>query len=283
VEIWKDLKTARFWRHFLIVAFSAVGFFSVVLGLYDVIFPGVLSRHKTGISIGVVVISVVYGAIRSWPRPIEELYSSPNVKISLVKGDLFDQEGHLVIGTCTTFDTSIPDIIARSSIQAQFLDRVFSGSVADLDKQLEQALSLYRPVGSISKPGKQEKYAIGTVAILREHSRRFFWVAYTEMNERNEARGTMDGIWRSLDSLWKAITAAANGGRVCIPVIGGGQSRLSQILPAQDSIRFIAMSFMLASRSEKICDELVIVARPADYERLDRLEIQAFLRSLKPS
>ena len=257
VEIWKDLKTARFWRHFLITVFSAVGFFSVVLGLYDVIFPGVLSRQKTGISIGVVVISVVYGAIRSWPRPIEELYNSPNVKISLVKGDLFDQEGHLVIGTCTTFDTSIPDIIARSSIQAQFLDRVFSGSVAELDKQLEQALSPYRPVGSINKPGKQEKYAIGTVAILREHARRYFWVAYTEMNERNEARGTMDGIWRSLDGLWKAITAEANGGRVCIPVIGGGQSRLSQILPAQDSIRFITMSFMFASRSEKICDELV--------------------------
>jgi hypothetical protein len=283
VEIWKDLKTARFWRHFLIAIFSAVGFFSVVLGLYDVIFPGVLSGQKTGISTGVVVISVVYGTIRSWPRPIQQLYNSPNVKISLAKGDLLTQEGHLVIGMCTTFDTSIPDIIARSSVQAQFLDRVFSGSVAELDKQLEQALSSYRPVGSINKPGKQEKYAVGTVAILKEHARRYFCVAYTEMNERNEARGTMDGIWHSLDSLWKAVTAEANGGRVCIPVIGGGQSRLSQILPAQDSIRFIAMSFMLASRSEKICDELVIVARPSDYERLDRLEIQAFLRSLKPS
>ena len=78
----------------------------------------------------------------------------------------------------------------------------------------------------------------------------------------------MDGIWRSLDSLWKAVTAEANGGRVCIPVIGGGQSRLSQILPAQDSIRFIAMSFMLASRNEKICDELVIVARPRNTRGL---------------
>lgn len=283
MEIWKDLKTVRFWRHFLIATFSAVGFFSVVLGLYDVIFPGVLPHKKIGISIGVIAISVAYGTIRSWPRPIEELYSSPKVKISLAKGDLFDQEGHLVIGMCTTFDTSIPDIIARSSLQAQFLDRVFSGSVAELDVQLEQSLSSYRPVGSINKPGKQEKYAIGTVAVLKEHARRYFCVAYTEMNERNEARGTMDGIWRSLDSLWKAVTAEANGGRVCIPVIGGGQSRLSQILPAQDSIRFIAMSFMLASRNEKICDELVIVARPTDYERLDRLEIQAFLSSLRPS
>jgi len=255
----------------------------VVLGLFAVIFPTTIPNQKVGVSSGVIVVSVIYGAFRSWPRPIEEQYSSPNVKISLVKGDLFAQSGHLVIGMCTTFDTSIPDIIARSSVQAQFLDRVFSGSVQELDNQLQQALSRYQPLGSINKAGKQERYAIGTVATLRDHARRYFCVAYTEMNERNEARGTADGIWRSLDSLWKAVTAEANGGTVCIPVIGGGQSRLSQLLPAQDSIRFTAMSFMLACRNEKICDELVIVVQPKDYERLDRLEIQAFLGSLRPS
>jgi len=283
VEIWKDLKTTRFWRHFLVATFSAIGFFAVILGLFDVIFPDKIPHERVGVTVGVVVASLAYGAFQSWPRPIQEHYSSPNVKISLVKGDLFDQDGHLVIGMCTTFDTAIPDIIARSSVQSQFLDRIYAGSVAELDAQLERALSSHQTVGQINKAGKQEQYAIGTVAVLREHARRYFCVAYTAMNERNEARGTIDDIWRSLDSLWKAVTAEANGGRVCIPVIGGGQSRLSQILPAQDSIRFIAMSFMLASRNEKICDELVIVARQIDYERLDRLEIQSFLKSLRPS
>lgn len=103
--------------------FSAVGFFSVVLGLYDVIFPGEISHEKAAITLSVITISLVYAAFRSWPRPIEQQYNAPNVKISLVQGDLFDQVGHLVIGMCDTFDTSIPDIIARSSIQAQFLDR----------------------------------------------------------------------------------------------------------------------------------------------------------------
>jgi len=70
---------------------------------------------------------------------------------------------------------------------------------------------------------------------------------------------------------------------VAISVIGGGQARLAQILPAQDSIRFIALSFMLASRREKICDELRIIVRPAEYKRLDRLELQSFLSSLRPS
>src|SRR5260370_4174634 len=211
MEIRKDLRTGRVWRRFVTTSFSAIGFFAIVLGLLDVIFPAAIPSERGWIAAGVVVISVVYGGFRSWPRPIEEIYSSPNVKIRLVKGNLFDQPGHLVIGMSDTFDTSIPVIIARSSIQGQFLESIFCGNVEDLDRQLLQALSHIQPIGLIDKPGKREKYPIGTVAVLNEHARRFFCVAYTEMNERNEARGTMDGIWRSLRSLWKAICTEANG------------------------------------------------------------------------
>jgi len=70
---------------------------------------------------------------------------------------------------------------------------------------------------------------------------------------------------------------------VAVPVIGGGQARIAQILPAQDAIRFVAFSFMLASRHEKVCDELRIVVQSEAYQRLDRLELQAFLDSLEMS
>lgn len=40
---------------------------------------------------------------------------------------------------------------------------------------------------------------------------------------------------------------------------------------------------MLASRREKVCDELRIVVRANDYEKLNRLELQAFLDSLEMS
>jgi len=283
VGIWKDLRTGRFWKHFGVNSFSGVGFFAVIFGLFDIIFPGVIPHSRGWIAIGVILVSIAYGLFRSWPRPIEQTYSSPSMRIRLVKGDLFDQAGHLVIGMCNTFDTSIPDIIARSSIQGQFLDRIFCGDVGELDRQLAAALNNIHTIGHIQKAGKQQQYPIGTVASLREHARRYFCVAYTEMNARNEARGTMDGIWRSLENLWKDICEYANGAAVAILVIGGGQSRLSQILPAQDSIRFMALSFMLASRRERVCEELIIVVQPKDYERLDRLEIQAFLRSLRPS
>ena len=79
------------------------------------------------------------------------------------------------------------------------------------------------------------------------------------------------------------VSRTANGTAVAIPVIGGGQSRLSQVMPAQDSIRFIVMSFMFASRTKKVCDQLRIVVHPREFDRLDRLELQAFLSSMRPS
>lgn len=263
--------------------FSAVGALTVFLELFDVLFPDVVPKGGVALAFVVGGASFLYGGARAWPRPIQETYQSPNTMIRIIKGDLLEQETHLVIGMTDTFDTLTPHIIAPNSLQAQLLNRVFDGDLTALDAQLAAALGGVIPVGSVVKEGKTEKYPLGTVAALRDHSRRYFCVAYTEMNEQNEARATVDGIWRSLATLWRAVSAHGNGQAVSIPVVGGGQARISQALPAQDAVRLTVLSFMFASRVEKLCDELRGVVIPEEYARLDRLELQAFLRSLKRS
>lgn len=54
-------------------------------------------------------------------------------------------------------------------------------------------------------------------------------------------------------------------------------------MPIQDAIRFLILSFMFASRKERVCEELLIVVRPQDEKRIDMLEVQEFLRSLRQS
>lgn len=282
-DLLHDLQTLRFWRHFALATFSGMGLLSVAIGMYDVLFPGTIAKHVQPVLGASLVVSLIYGTVRAWPRPIMETYAAPNTVIRVIRGDLFEQRGHLVVGTCDTFDTSVPDIISKPSVQGQYLDRIFNSNVTRLDEQIASALKDVEPIGQILKPGKTVRYPIGTVAVIVENVRKTFLVAYTEMSEDNEARGTPDHVWRSLMSLWDAVAKHSNGGTVSMPVIGGGQSRLSQILPAQDSIRFIALSFMLASRREKVCDELVIVVPDKQYQRLDRLQLQSFLTSLRPS
>jgi hypothetical protein len=282
-EIWHDLSKWRFWRRFLVHSFASVGAIALVLEVINQLFPKELTFRGLPWGLAILAASAIYGLVQSWPRPIEQSYSSPNTLIRIIKGDIFSQEGHLVIGICDTFDTQPPNIIARDSLQAQALDRLFGGDIAELDSRIDSALSGYSPIETVQKPGKQRRYELGTIAVLTESGRKLFFVAYTYMNEHNQARGTADGTWKSLLNLWTQVSKHGNGGIVSISVIGGGQARIAQILPAQDSIRFIALSFMLASRSEKVCDELRIVVRPTEYNRLDRLELQSFLSSLRPS
>lgn len=277
-----DLRTWRFWRWFLVQTFSAVGVLAVFLEVTNFI-AGSLPVDGWPLAITIAVVAVMYGLVRAWPRPIRQEYNSPNTTIEIMKGDLFDQDCNIVVGTCDTFDTSVPNVIAGGSVQGQALDRLYGGDIVQLDRELAIALRGRAIEGTIQKAGKTDKYGVGAVATLRNASHRLYFLAYSEMNEHNEAQSTPDGIWRSLASLWDEVSRTANGSSVAVPVIGGGQSRLSQVIPAQDSIRFIILSFMFASRTKKVCDQLRIVVRSSDFDRLDRLELQAFLSSLRPS
>jgi hypothetical protein len=288
MRILRDFAKRRFWSRLSAQTLACVGFFAVLAGVTDALLPNLLPPVGKFLAITVVVVSLAYGLYKSWPRPVQQSYSAPNTEIRVVEGDLFEQEGNIVIGMTTTFDTEIPHIIDERGVQAQLLTRVYRNDRAALDTALNVALQDHVPARKFTsddhKPGKQVSYPLGTVATITPQVRHlYFCVAYAEMNNRNEARGSVDGIWRSLNSVWDEARARGNGDPISVAVIGGGQSRISQYLPAQDSIRLIALSYMFASRKEKVSSRLSIVADKSTVKNLDMLELQAFLRSLKPS
>lgn len=276
-----DLKSRRLWRQFFGSAFAAIGLAAVLLGLYDVLFPN--SAGKIGKPAVVVILigAALYGLLCAWPRVVQASYSSPNTIITIIPGDLLTENAHLVIGMTDTFDTT-PGVIAPSSLQAKFLDRLLGGDTARFDRGIEQSLTAHgvAATGTVQKAGKTERYPLGTVATLAEGRRRFFCVAYSEMSEANEARANVDGVVESLSTLWTAVSRHANGEPVAMPVIGMGQSRLSQSLSPSDAIRLQALSFWLASREERRCQELRIVVLPAVYDALNRGSLQDFLNGL---
>jgi hypothetical protein len=264
--------------------FTAIGAFSVVLGLLFAIFPSVLPHQRVAVSIVVLVVSAAYALIGAWPRPVGQSFKSPKTAIRIVEGDLFEGKGNLVIGMTDTFDTEVPDIISERSVQGQFLKQVYSDDRDALDDDLNGALARYSTVREFApgtRPrGKQTAYEVGTVATIRHDGMCYFCIAYTTMNERHEAQATVEGIWKGLNCLWEEVRAVSNGDPVSIGVIGGGQSRIEQEFPAQDSIRVIALSYMFASRHRKVNEGLNIVVRPQNVQDLDMLELQAFLKSL---
>lgn len=279
----RDIRTRRFWKILITQAFALFGALAAIAGGVAVFVPNVFTGLGWLAWVAMTA-SIIYGIAQAWPRPVTTTYQTPATTIKLVRGDLFAQrDAHLIIGVSDTFDTAAP-YIAPNSVQGQFLQRVYGNDIAQLDADIDNELALHSPIGEVDgKQGKTTRFPLGTTVTLRSNAIRYFLVAYTLMDKGSTASSTTDGLWNSLSELWKAVRSNSNGGRVCVPMIGGGQSKLSMVLPAADSVRFIALSFILASRTQKVCDELVIVAPAPQYDALDHLEIQAFLNSLRPS
>lgn len=279
----QDAMTRRFWRRLGGNTFFFVGLFGTLLKTYALFLP-TSTWFEGGVGLSVLLgLSAAGGLWRAWPQPIAEEFDSPKTKIKIVRGDLLAQDGHLVIGTNDTFDTETPSIIEKSSLQGQTLERLYGGDRHELNLRLDEALVGKASEPGAQKPGKTDRFGIGTTAVLKQQGRLLFFLAYSELDLNNKASSSPDKMWKSLLSLWECVRSNANGRTVAIPVFGGGLTRLSHILPAQDSIRFTVLSFMMASRHEPVCDELRVVVQPKEYEKLDRLELQAFLSSLRPS
>lgn len=209
----------------------------------------------------------------------EQRFPSENITIRLVAGDLFAQNASAVVGMTTTFDTE-PGIIENNSVQGNLLRVIYGGSQTRLDAALASALTGTGTVGTITKPGKQEIYPLGTVAVLPGHgTTHYYCTAYTSMDEHNRAIGTVRGILDSLDSVWDAADRNGNGEPICVPLLGQGQSRIPE-LTAEVAVRLIAFSFLLRARRGRFSKELRIVVHPNEIRKIDRAEFQAFLRSL---
>lgn len=282
-ELLQDLRTWRFWRQYLIKCFAVLGTIVVIVRTVVLFFPD-QEQLLGGVAFNIaLLLSLLIGLGLTWPRPIECEYSAPATKIKVIKGDIFDQMTNLIIGITNSFDTETPDIIERSSLLGQAIDRLYNGSCRRLDADIATALAGKTPIGTISKAGKQDLYELGTVATVPSGPRKIFFSAYAQMDENNTARSQIENLTKSLFMLWDEVIAKGNCQAMAITPWGGGPSRISNVLPAQDSIRLIILSFMFVSRKQKVSDELTIVVPESTFKKLDRLELQAFLSSLRSS
>src|SRR6266487_508102 len=118
---WQTLK------EFVSSFFQAFGVIALFLGVLDILFPNTFNFGYKGIAI-------FSGASLLWAlatiipkRKISRQLSVPDTKITIKIGDLFQEDGNLVIGMSDTFDTEKGGgIIKPNSIQGQFLTKIYN-------------------------------------------------------------------------------------------------------------------------------------------------------------
>lgn len=278
----RSVHTGRLW---IATVLGALGLLAGVVGLVAALFPHAAEPHRWWYLSLVLLLSIAFGTARAWPRQrYSRHFPVPDTQISIVIGDLFEQDTNIIIGMSDTFDTEIPDIISPYSIQGQFLTRVYDGNLKRLDKELESALlgktSVKTEAREDKREGKLKRYAIGTVTTLGSPHHYYFCVAYSKMSNSNVAQSSVSALWLSLSDVWDAIRARGQRQPVSMPIVGSELARVSNLVSRADLIRLIILSFLTASREHVVTNELRIVVYPEDAKRLDLRELADYLKAL---
>lgn len=228
---------------------------------------------------GLAATAFVVAIVQHFPRVSTcQALSSPDSEIELKIGDIFDQESHLVIGFNDVFDTDLGEIIKPSSVQGQFLTKIYGSDRTRLDTEIEMALQPYHHlrVEELSKvKGKTGRYPIGTTLTLGSYDRRYFLTAYGYMNNDLTVQSNSDYILVSLSNLWKEVRLKGHGMNVAIPIVGADLARTG--LPRMALAKLIITSFIIASKEKYVTRKLTVTIFPRDLDSIDFYELEDFL------
>jgi len=185
-----------------------------------------------------------------------------DITIELVSGDIFKQEGPIIVGSNTAFLTN-PEIISDRSIQGIFTNKYFRNH-QDLNDVIRGKTN-------------NERQESGTTLTVRANDRIGYFCAIAEVNENGVAKSNIENIRVSLAQLWNYFGLNGEKGILNIPILGSGFSRVSET--RETLFREIVKSFIAATAEHTFCDTLRIVICRDDItkNKIDFLELAKFL------
>lgn len=249
------------------------------MGVLDILFPNIFGLKYPGLGV-FTVLSLIWAVINILPQfQISRRLPVPDTIIKIKVGDLFKEDGDLIIGMSDTFDTERGYIIKPKSIQGQFLTAVYNDDAPRLNTDLTTALKGISGIRDIQKSkGKKIRYPIGTVATLIVGIKKYYCSAYSFMGNDLKAQSDIKKLSASLDMLWEEIRLKGQRGKIAMAVLG---SDLARIGTASHSnlIKLIVSSFLLASRESPISEQLTIIIYPSNLEKVNMLELNDFLQN----
>lgn len=224
-------------------------------------------------------VAMTWGVARAARRSIRAELRRPVVTFEILEGDLFDSsDADIVVPFSDTFDVS-PPAIAETSVQGQFLERVFGGDGVALTAEITKQLTPHPVVREVSKEGNRLGYAIGTAVVVPEGKRNFYLVALAHMDEQNKASATPDDLWQYLDGVWSVARASTNDRALRMALPGGGRSGLSNYLAAPEVAALVVLSYLAYSRGRQTAQRLELVVPPEVFEQLEDAGIRQFLET----
>jgi hypothetical protein len=172
-----------------------------------------------------------------------------NSKVTVIVGDLFQEEGLKVIAFNEYFDTLVnEEIISSSSLNGQFIKQ-YVGDVDVLDNAIRESKHLSssdRIQGNNpNRPqGKVVKYKLGSIYKHGE----YLLTAFSKFDKDNRAFLSMVDYINCLLNFWNEVDIVYANKSVVIPLLGTGITRLTDYnnMSEQEKLELLLWSFKIS-------------------------------------
>ena len=211
-KLWKDSLTIALTIFSLIGVCMGIGAFS--LESIDRWYIRLLLIFLTFcfIFIMVIILKVIYTKKRI-------TLSIRGINVEIKQGDIFKANGWKLIPFNERYDTKVDDvIISHSSLNGIFIDKYVKDDKNKLVKTITKDTGNLK---YITSSGKQ----ISCLGRIIPYNNEYMLLAFTHMNEQNEAHISLSEYENCLRQMWKEISRTYAGRPVCLPLLGGGITR----------------------------------------------------------
>ena len=215
-----------------------------------------------------------------WPkRCFSCQLAGRDVTIEIRIKDAFDIDGSLIVPCNTTFDTDLSGNISRAnSVQGRVLRDFYLRRLDHLDQDLKKSLEgIPHERAPDSKPGKKNIYQVGTVALLEQKERTFYFLALSTINMHGRAQTTKMELDQALAKMWYDISERGPRGDIVVPLLGVGHGRLDT--NRAEVVKATIRSFIASCSQKTYCNRMIISVYPPDLKKhkMDLEELAEFL------
>ena len=263
----------KFANHF----FVAIGACASLLTMISFFFDIQWKNHAVlaWILLAVIVVGCgIYAWCQIYRKKKITVRIEENFKLTIKKGNLFDQKGIIVIPVNDYFDTHVGDgVIDPKSVHGQFINNLFHDRITELDEKIAKSLKEQGLTGERKKQrviGNIASYPLGTCAVVHDGGNRNVCVVTTEFDDDNVAHLTRDKLSVVMNGLFNHLESIAGTDMMSMPIVGAGNARLNR--SAERILHYLVDYFDFSLSEKKILGGVQIVIPDLSDISLNRLD-----------
>ncbi|SCY21031.1 macro domain-containing protein [Basfia succiniciproducens] len=200
-----------------------------------------------------------------------------NTTISVVTGDLFEQDGLKVIAFNEYFDTQVDDkLISKKSLNGIFIETQIGSDLEKLDNHIQGYD--FRDENILEEntqriAGKERRYKIGTICVYED----YLLTAFSKFNNKNQAYLTMPEYLEFLIKFWDEINVVYAQRSVSVPIFGSGITRIKEHknITDEELLKIMLWTFRISETRFKYPAQLKIVIHPDKIDTINLFEIKS--------